>query len=230
MPHALDPALDRALESLAREEPAVEVATRRVPLRAPTAETWTRCALGQLDALLDDHAACELKAASNALALLGRHPNADRLVQRMTGLAREEMGHYRLVRSLLQARDARLSRPRRNPYVKGLHEHRLGREHALLDDLLICALVEARSCERFTALARGMRAGWAGDEPAADRLAELYDRLAKSESGHAWMFVELARDHFDAALVEEQLDLRCGLEAELLARLPVGPRMHGGHA
>jgi tRNA-(ms[2]io[6]A)-hydroxylase len=203
-----------------------------VPLQSTTTERWTDCALSELDRLLDDHCQCELKAASNALALVGRNPDREELVQAMAALAREEMLHYRQVRKILISRRARLSRPAPNPYLKGLQQLRLGGEWALLDELVVAALVEARSCERFESLAHGLRSG-AGrpdrSEREADSLAAFYEGLARSESGHATLFADLARRYYPAELVDRELRRRSGIEAELLVRLPIVPRMHGGH-
>lgn len=208
------------VERLAAEEPSLATVIRTVPLQSPTAGVWVRAALADLDGLLDDHAQCELKAASNALALVGRHPGHDELVRRMSALAREEMLHYRMVRDRLIGRGARPTRPLPNPYVKGLGAERRGGEFALLDDLLVAALIEARSCERFVALGRAI------DDP---ELAGFYARLARSESGHAHLFVALAEETFDPGLVASELERRSRIEARVLEALPVAARMHGGH-
>lgn len=208
----------------AETDRALATVTASVPLGCPTREVWVEAALGDLHALLDDHAQCELKAATNALAMVGRHPEHDALVQRMASLAKEEMLHYRMVRQELLDRGGAPSRPVANPYMKGMARDRRGGKDTLLDDLLVCAMIEARSCERFLALARGLEAR-DGD---AD-LARFYDRLARSESGHAHLFVALAEDLFDPALVRDELARRSTIEAATIESLPVTPRMHGGH-
>ena len=217
------------IRSLAREEEALAVIIRSVPLQGATHGIWVDTALAHPIELLDDHAQCELKASTNALALIGRHPKHDELVRRMSALATEEMQHYRMVRDLLIQRGGEPTRPRPNAYVKGLAADRLGGGFALLDDLVVAALIEARSCERFIALYRGLRDGRA---PALDdpgHLADFYERLARSESGHAHLFVALADSIFEPAVVREQLDRRCRIEIAVLDGLPVSPRMHGGH-
>lgn len=209
------------IEALAGQEAPLEVVIRTVPLHSATPATWVEAALAQPLALLDDHAQCELKAASNALAIVGRFPEHDQLVRRLSSLAREEMIHYRMVRELLLEQGGIPTRPVPNPYVKGLGAHRKGGDFALLDDLLVGALIEARSCERFVALYRAL-----GQE----NPGPFYERLARSESGHASLFVGLAESIFDPALVRAELERRCRIEADVLASLPVTPRMHGGHA
>lgn len=208
------------LEGLAADEPALATVLESVPLQSATANGWVRVATADLDSLLDDHAQCELKAASNALALVGRHPEHDALVKRMAALAREEMLHYRMVRDRLVARGGHPTRPAANPYVKGLGAERLGGRFALLDDLLVAALIEARSCERFVVLSRAI------DDP---ELARFYARLARSESGHARLFLDLAAGLFDPDQVGRELDRRARIEARVLEELVATPRMHGGH-
>jgi tRNA-(ms[2]io[6]A)-hydroxylase len=208
------------VERLAAEEPPLRAVIRSVPLHSPTSGRWTTAAVADLDALLDDHAQCELKAASNALALVGRHPEHDELVRSMSALAREEMIHYRMVRDRLIARGGRPTRPRPNAYVRGLGSGRSGGEFALLDDLLIAALIEARSCERFVVLGRRIQ---------SPDLAAFYARLARSESGHAHRFVALAGELFDPGLVGTELERLSHIESRILEELPVSARMHGGH-
>jgi tRNA-(ms[2]io[6]A)-hydroxylase len=209
------------IQALAAEEAPLEVVIRSVPLHCATPKAWVEVALADPLALLDDHAQCELKAASNALAMVGRFPGHDQLVKKLSALAREEMIHYRMVRDLLIQRGGTPTRPLPNPYVKGLGAQRKGGDFALLDDLLVGALIEARSCERFVALYRAL-----GDDP----LGAFYARLARSESGHANLFLGLADSVFEPALVRTELERRCRIEAEVLEGLPVAPRMHGGHA
>jgi tRNA-(ms[2]io[6]A)-hydroxylase len=221
-----DPAI---LDPAATLEAVLARATEVVPLGCPTREVWVRAALAAVPTLLDDHAQCELKAATNALALIGRHPEHDLLVRRMSSLAKEEMVHYRMVRQVLLDRDGTLSRPAPNPYMKGIGRDRLSGAYNLLDDLLVCALIEARSCERFVALVRGLRSFQDLDVPARDDLAAFYARLARSESGHATLFVRLAEQFFDPDLVRRELLRRSEIEAATIETLPVTPRMHGGH-
>lgn len=217
------------VQALAAEEKALATVTASVPLACPTRAVWVRAALGDTRALLDDHAQCELKAAANALAIVGRFPEHDELVKRMASLAKEEMLHYRMVRQELLDRGGAPSRPLANPYMKGVARDRRGGDKTLLDDLLVAALIEARSCERFLALARGLRGPEAAQVENADTLAQFYDRLARSESGHAHLFVALAQSVFDDDLVRDELQRRSSIEAATIESLPVSPRMHGGH-
>ena len=215
--------------ALAEHERTLATVTASVPLGCPTRDTWVEAALSAVDALLDDHAQCELKASTNALATVGRFPEHDELVRRMASLAKEEMVHYRMVRQVLLDRGGSPSRPLPNPYMKGMARDRRGGDFALLDDLLVCAMIEARSCERFLALTRGLRGPFAGRVEGGEDLATFYERLARSESGHAHMFVALADGYFDPEVVREELARRSEIEAATIESLPVSPRMHGGH-
>lgn len=217
------------IQALCAEESALATATASVPLGCATREVWVRAALGSIGELLDDHAQCELKAASNAIAILGRHPERNSLVRRMSSLSKEEMLHYRMVRQVLLDRGGRPTRPTANPYLKAMGRDRLGGPWSLLDDLLVCALVEARSCERFVALSRGLRSMVDLEVAQREELATFYERLARSESGHAHVFVALAEEYFALEKVREELVRRSGIEATALETLPVTPRMHGGH-
>lgn len=211
------------------EQAVLARATEVVPLGCPTREVWVRAALSDLNALLDDHAQCELKAATNALAMIGRHPEHDPLVRRMSSLAKEEMVHYRMVRQVLLDRGGSLSRPAPNPYMKGIARDRLSGAYNLLDDLLVCALIEARSCERFVALVHGLRNFDDLEIDGRETLTAFYARLARSESGHATLFVRLAEQLFDPDLVHRELHRRSEIEAATIETLPVTARMHGGH-
>jgi tRNA 2-(methylsulfanyl)-N6-isopentenyladenosine37 hydroxylase len=213
---SLDEALERTLQA--------------VGLRSSSGNPWLRCALGSVNALLDDHGQCELKAAANALSMVVRNPQYDSLVRRMSSLAKEEMHHYRIVRQVLVSRGQTPSRPEANPYMKELGRGRRGRDEALLDDLIIAAIVEARSCERFVVLAHALDGPAAATVEGAGELAALYGRLAKSECGHARLFLNLAHEYFEVDLVARELDRRLELESQILAELSVTARMHGGMA
>jgi tRNA 2-(methylsulfanyl)-N6-isopentenyladenosine37 hydroxylase len=213
---SLDEALERTLQA--------------VGLGSHSGDPWLRCALGSVNALLDDHGQCELKAAANALSIVVRNPQHDLLVRRMSGLAKEEMHHYRIVRQVLVSRGQTPSRPEANPYMRKLGRGRRGRDEALLDDLIIAAIVEARSCERFVVLAHALGGPASATVEEAGALTALYGRLAKSESGHARLFLNLAHEYFEADLVAHELGRRIELESQILALLPATARMHGGMA
>jgi len=187
-------------------------------LKSPTDPRWLPCALEGLDGLLVDHAHCEKKAAATALSLVGAYPERERLVRQLSALAIEELRHFRAVLDQLQARRLGLSRDRGDPYAKQLMQHvRSSGEARLMDRLLVGGLIEARSHERLTLLAGGI------EDPA---LAAFYASLARAEKGHARLFVELAEGYGGEGPVGERLDELARHEAEIVAGLPLEPRIH----
>jgi tRNA-(ms[2]io[6]A)-hydroxylase len=199
---------------------------RTLPLRWTTPSGWAERVLNHPIALLVDHAYLERKAASNALLLLPRWPEPDppeNWTIAMTSIAREESEHLERVIRHLHKRGGRLDRTHRNPYAAGLHELvRLGRgPEELIDRLLVSALIEARSCERFMLLA----AAAAGRD---DELAAFYDELGTSEAGHYRVFLNLARQAAPAAAVEERWSEMLDAEARIIQAQPVAPRLHSG--
>ena len=169
--------------------------------------------------MLCDHAHCEKKAASSAISLLAAFPEKVALVRRMSRLAHEEIDHFRRVYDRIVARGLTLTRDHGDPYAKALrklvrHQHD---DTRLVDLLLVSALIEARSHERLLLLAGGL-------EDAA--LQEFYAALATAEGGHARLFVDLAKEYGGSADVDARLDELTLAEAEIVARLPIEPRIH----
>jgi len=188
-----------------------------------TPPAWADAALAEPLALLSDHAHCELGAAAAAQGLLARRPEDARLVERLSALAQEELAHFRRVHRLLCSLGGALEPVRKNPYAEGLLALAERGPRNLLDRLLVAALIERRSLERFELLARAAT----GQAPLAE-LADLYGELAPSESGHAHLFVELARDAYGAGAARERLAFWVEREAALVSALPFVPRIHSG--
>jgi tRNA-(ms[2]io[6]A)-hydroxylase len=191
-------------------------------LLTPTDPSWVQAARADLDGLLSDHAHCELKAAQSALALLGRFGGErPELVEPLSALAREEADHFAAVARRLQQRGATLGLPRQDEYVGELRSAARrdpGDRPALLDRLLVCALIEGRSCERFRLLAEHL--------PEAD-LRGFYRELMASEATHFALFAGLATDCFGAEASRARLATLAAREAEIARRLPLGPTVHG---
>jgi tRNA 2-(methylsulfanyl)-N6-isopentenyladenosine37 hydroxylase len=187
-------------------------------LRAPTNPRWLDVALADLDRVLLDHAHCEKKAAAQALSLVASYPDRPRLVQRLTRLAQEELGHFRQVYDRLLARGLTLERDKGDPYAKALRTHlRRADPGRLTDLLLVSALIEARSCERLELLSQGLT------DP---DLKAFYATLAQAEAGHQRLFVGLAREYDDPAVVAARLDELAAIESEVMTSLPLEPRVH----
>jgi tRNA-(ms[2]io[6]A)-hydroxylase len=190
-------------------------------LQCPTPAGWLPVALGDLDALLIDHAGCEQKAAAAALTLLGKNPEDRVFVETLSHLAQEEMRHFDLVFRLVLGRGATLRPLSVDPYVRDLLAIiRKGRIEGLIDRLLMAALIEARSHERFQLLAAGLPAG-----PERD----LYEELIPPEAGHAALFVALAERVGSKADVRVRLSQVAAHEATVIAALGEAPeaRIHG---
>jgi tRNA-(ms[2]io[6]A)-hydroxylase len=161
-------------------------------LQQPTDDAWAAEAVLDVDAVLVDHAHCEMKAASNALSLAARHPGDMDLVRALTDLAREEIDHFRRVLSVLASRGIALGPPPVDVYAAELRRgaRELPREpdvSPLVDRLLVGALIEARSCERFKLLAQAT----AGHEVHAGPHA-LWSELLAAEARHYRTFIDLA--------------------------------------
>ncbi len=207
-----------------------------IPLRWRTPPGWALRALADPLALLDDHAHLEKKAAANALELVHRYPDAahadgdgafaayvDRWTKTLSVIAREESEHLALVVRLLQRRGGRLSRQHRNAYAAELRRGvRMGRGPLeLLDRLMVSALIELRSCERFGVLSVAA----AGPDP---ELASLYRGLYASEMGHYLVFIELARGLSGAGDVDAAWSHWLDLEARVIRAQPPGSWVHSG--
>ena len=196
-----------------------------LPLRYATPPAWASAALERPLELLNDHAHLEKKAAANALELLNRWPEPnppENWVTAMTAVARDEVEHLAVVTRLLARRGGRLTRSHANPYASDLHKLvRKGRgSEELIDRLMISALIEARSCERFKLL---------GDQVEDDKeLQKLYRGLWASEHGHYRTFIHLAEQILPEKVVAKRWDEMLDLEAKLIEAQPPGPRMHAG--
>lgn len=186
-------------------------------IRSRTDPRWLEVALADFDALLIDHAHCEKKAAGAAMALVTRYPDREAIVRSLVPLAIEELGHFRWVYGRLRERGLVLKPDRGDPYARELHRLvSTDERRRRVDLLLVAGLIEARSCERLGLLASAL----------TGRDRDLYARLAKAERGHAMLFEKLARECADGVSVEDRLVELGEREAEVVARLPIEPRVH----
>jgi tRNA-(ms[2]io[6]A)-hydroxylase len=186
-------------------------------LRSATDPRWVEVALSDLDATLADHAHCEKKAAATAVKLVADNADRPDLVRKLAKLAQEETHHFLAVLNELALRGRTLPPDAGDPYVQALLKLVGGGRGRLAEQLLVCALVEARSCERL-----GLLAGALPDP----RLQEFYRRLAVSEAGHERLFVDLARVHGEGVDVDARLAAMADEEAAIVAGLPLLPRIH----
>jgi tRNA-(ms[2]io[6]A)-hydroxylase len=189
-------------------------------LAAATDPRWTVRALADLDAVLVDHAHAEKKAASTAVALLFRYPERGALLAPLARLAREELEHFERVLAQLERRGVAFRHQQAAPYAAGLHAAVRRAEPArLLDTLLCCALIEARSCERFGLLAEAVA-------EADAELAALWRGLLASEARHHRAYLDLACAVAPAAEVRARLRELAAHEARVLSEAPPWPRLH----
>jgi len=189
-------------------------------LAAATDPAWAPRALARLDELLVDHAHCEKKAAGTAVQLLFRYPQHAGLLAPLSKLAREELVHFEQLLALLAERGLAFARHRPSPYAGKLREReRTGEPERLLDTFLCCALIEARSCERFGLLAD------AAPEPA---LAIFWARLLDAEARHHGVYLGLARSLAPEAAVAARLRELARHEAAVLAEARFSGHLHSG--
>lgn len=190
-------------------------------LQLPTDPRWVNLAEMDLGEILTDHAYCEQKAATSCISLVQGYPDYPELVREVAPVVTEEWGHFRAVLAELDKRNLSLGRQRKDEYVNGLMKFLRkggGREQALLEKLLLCALIEARSCERFRLLSL-----YCADKD----LRKFYHKFMVAEAGHYVLFIELARKYFDRDKVDARWREFLAYEAELLQKMEVrGDRMH----
>ena len=190
-------------------------------LHLPTDPRWVDLAAISLEEILTDHAWCEQKAATSAISLIQRYSHLPELVNGLAPIVTEEWGHFRLVLAELNKRGLQLGPQRKDEYVNALmlFEQRGGSvEGRLLDRLLIFALIEARSCERFKRLSEGL-----DDE----YLCSFYRRFMESEAGHYRLFIDLARTYLPEDRVWQRWGEWLQYEAEIMKEMELrGDRMH----
>ena len=190
-------------------------------LQLPTDPRWVDLAALSLEAILTDHAWCEQKAATSCITLVQRYADFERLVTELAPIVTEEWGHFRLVLAELHKRDLKLGRQRRDEYVNALIEFQQKGgdwEGRMLDQLLMMAMIEARSCERFKRLSEGL-----DDE----YLRQFYRRFMESEAGHYTLFIELAETYLDKDRVRKRWKEWLDHESVVMQNAAVrGDRIH----
>jgi tRNA-(ms[2]io[6]A)-hydroxylase len=203
-------------------KPAVIEKLDALPLHSRTPIEWGRTALADPIALLIDHAFLEKKAANNAMELMTHWPNDwfPGWVETMTGVARDEAAHLAQVVRLLSKRGGRLDRGHKNSYANDLRRLvRRGEPMEVVDRLLVSALIEMRSCERFAVLAEASEDG---------ELATFYGALFSSELEHYQVFLKIAMEVGPARKVQARWQEMLAAEAKILAAQAPGSRIHSG--
>lgn len=191
-------------------------------LKLPTDPRWANIAEKNIEEILVDHAYCEQKAASTAISLIVTYPEYSELVTAMTALAREEMGHFKMVHEKLLERGLKMGWDRKDEYViklRAFFPKGGSRATQLVHRLLIAGLIEARSCERFRLLSEQLE---------DQELAKFYRDLMVSEANHYTMFLKFARKFGeDRKVVDQKWQELLEHEAEIMKDLGKSETIHG---
>lgn len=190
-------------------------------LKLPTDPRWVNIVEKNLEEILTDHAYCEQKAASTAISLIVSFPEYTELVQEMTVLVKEEIGHFKMVHDKIIERGWVMGRDRKDAYVLQILKFFPkggSRTSQLVHRLLYAALIEARSCERFRLLS---------EELEDKTLAEFYRKLMVSEANHYTMFLGFARQYGERKEVDNKWSELLVFEAEVMKELSKTEQIHG---
>ena len=190
-------------------------------LKLPSDPRWVNIAEKNLEEILSDHAFCEQKAASTAISLIVSFPEYTELVKEMIALVEEEMSHFKMVHDLILERGFSLGRDRKDAYVSKLLQFFPkggSRTTQLVHRLLLAALIEARSCERFRLLSEHLE---------DKKLAKFYRKLMISEANHYTSFLGFARQYGDRGDVDQKWESLLEYEAEIMKSLSISESIHG---
>lgn len=190
-------------------------------LQLPTDPRWVNLAEISLEEILTDHAYCEQKAATFCISLIQMYPDHTRLVDELAPIVTEEWGHFRQVLAEMHKRKLKLGKQRKDLYVNALlaSQKKGGSpQDRLLEKLLTCAMIEARSCERFRLLSLHLN---------EEELRKFYHHFMVSEAGHYRLFIDLAKHYCPEDKVRNRWQEYLQNEAEIIRSLDVrGDRMH----
>lgn len=190
-------------------------------LKLPTDPRWVDLAEKTIEEILTDHAFCEQKAATNCITIIQKYSDKEKLVEELAPIVTEEWGHFRQVLAELHKRGLKLGRQRKDVYVNKLLEFQKQGGHPedrFLDALLIGALIEARSCERFKRLSEGLDDAY---------MRNFYRKFMESEAGHYTLFIELAEHYLPKEKVRARWQEWLQYEAEVMQQMEVrGDRVH----
>lgn len=190
-------------------------------LQFDTETSWVEVAQNGLEQLLTDHAFAEQKAASNAVSIIINYSEETALVKDMSDIAIEEMEHFRMVHNLMVNRGMVLGKATKNDYALRLQKffpHTNDRTEALIHRLLVAALIEARSCERFKVFSENL-----DDE----ELSNFYKDLMISEANHYTLFLGYARQYMDRSIVDNKWKALLAFEADMMKERGTTAKVHG---
>jgi tRNA-(ms[2]io[6]A)-hydroxylase len=190
-------------------------------LQFETTTSWADIAKANLEQILTDHAFLEQKAASNAVSIIINYSEETALVKEMSTIAIEEMQHFKMVHLLMVKRGMVLGREQKNDYAIRLQkffQKTQDRTNALVQRLLVAALIEARSCERFKVFSENMQ-----DE----ELSKFYKNLMISEANHYTTFLKLARTYQAREIVDEKWNALVAFEGTMMKERGTIAKIHG---
>jgi tRNA-(ms[2]io[6]A)-hydroxylase len=190
-------------------------------LKLPTDPRWVNLAEKSISEILTDHAYCEQKAASTCISLIQLYPDKSYLVEKLSPIVSEEWSHFRMVLSEMKKRNLAFGFQRKDEYVKALNDFVIkgsSVENRLLDRLLMSALIEARSCERFRLLSLYI---------SDDELKQFYHQLMVAEANHYKLFIQIAKYYSVEEKVKNRWEDWLSYEAKVMEELVVrGDRVH----
>jgi len=190
-------------------------------LKLPSDPRWVNIVEKNIEEILSDHAFCEQKAASTAISLIVSFPEYTELVQEMIALVEEEMSHFKMVHDIILDRGFTLGRDRKDIYVSRLLQFFPkggSRTTQLVHRLLLAALIEARSCERFRLLSEHLT---------DKKLAKFYRKLMISEANHYSSFLGFARQYGERKEVDQKWKSLLEYEADIMKTLSITESIHG---
>jgi tRNA-(ms[2]io[6]A)-hydroxylase len=193
----------------------------KLGLELATDPRWVNIAEMDINEILIDHAWCEQKAATSCISLIVKFSDRQEVLKEVSPVVAEEWGHFRKVLKELEKRGGHMGPQRKDEYVNRLQKFiKKGgsRDEQLVENLLICAMIEARSCERFRLLSIHI---------SEESLKDFYHDFMVSEAGHYKMFLKLAKKYLPEEQVEARWNALIEYEAEMLKDLELrGDRMH----
>ncbi|MEE9373632.1 MAG: tRNA-(ms[2]io[6]A)-hydroxylase [Saprospiraceae bacterium] len=193
----------------------------KLGLKLPTDPRWVSMAEMDLEEILSDHAFCEQKAASSCISIISQYPEYHKIVEELSPIVSEEWEHFRLVYAELKKRNLQLGKQRKDEYVNLLRKFQKkdgSKQDRLLDKLLMNAMIEARSCERFRLLSLHI---------SDDNLKEFYHHFMISEAGHYKTFLGLAKEYCGKIKTLARWQEFLSHEAAIMHHLELnGSRMH----
>lgn len=190
-------------------------------LQLPTDPRWVNLAGIELEAILTDHAYCEQKAATTCISLITKNSEKEKIVEELSPIVTEEWGHFRSVLAELKKRNLKLGKQRKDVYVNKLIEFQIkggSPQVRFLDQMLLMAMIEARSCERFKRLSESLDDKY---------MRNFYRRFMESEAGHYTLFINLAEYYIDKKIVRSRWKEWLQNEKKLMMSQEVrGDRIH----